>query len=408
LEDNLSINKGIIAKKNHKSIAKDYVDNTTLSPKPKIVTVVGYFGENNAGDEALLASLLDRLNEIPYMQPVIIAFNNPEQVSRLHNVKAIAGYDFENINKVINMSDLVILGPGGLIEDYARLDAKYLFNPQGMYRYIYPVIMSQLYGKLTIGYGLGIGPLHLEQSKNAVKLALNGMDKIFVRDVRSLSLLEEIGLRNAELSADAVLNLKIQQNDIKLNSKTEKNRTIIGISLRPFLDIDIERLLKELSIFMLHMMEDTNIDFALIPMQYEYDMPVIKKLYDLIISRSELYSNRIQIIDDGLHPRTLMEYINTLDLMIGMRLHSIIMASALNKPFIAIEYDPKVSEFAKALNMDDYIIKANEVDADNIYKKASSLLHDKEILIQLSNAVESQKVLENKAWSYVKNLLLNI
>jgi len=339
---------------------------------------------------------------------VVIAFNNPDQVTRLHNVKAIAGGDFENVNKVISISDLVILGPGGLIEDYARLDAKHLFNPQGMYQYLYPIIMSQLYDKLTIGYGLGVGPLHLKQSKNAVKLALNGMDKIYVRDVRSLSLLEEIGLRNAELSADAVLNLKLQQNDTRLDSKTEKNKTIIGISLRPFIDIDIERLLKELSIFMLHMMEDTNIDFALIPMQYVYDMPVIKKLYDLIISRSEFYSNRIRIIDDGLHPRTLMEYINTLDLMIGMRLHSIIMASALNKPFIAIEYDPKVSEFAKALSMDEYVIKANEVDGDNICKKAISLLHDKEILIQLTSAVKSKKALEDKAWSYVKNLLLNM
>ena len=48
-----------------------------------------------------------------------------------------------------------------------------------------------------------------------------------------------------------------------------------------------------------------------------------------------------------------MDLYKTVDLVLGMRLHALIMAAVVEKPLVPISYDPKVDSFMKLLDIDN-------------------------------------------------------
>lgn len=373
----------------------------------KIISIVGYFGDENIGDEALLSSLINRLNKIPFVKPIVIAFNHPERVLEMHNIPAINGNNSEEVYSLLRMSDLVVLGPGGLIEDYARLDAKHFFSPAGMYRYLFPITVAQLYGKPVIGYGLGVGPLEMQESRNAIKMAFNGMKKVFVRDKKSVELLKNIGLNNVEISADAVLNLSPKNNDLLINKISEKIKfdNLIGISIRPFINIDSDRLIDKLSIVLAYLIDNYDVNFVFIPMQKDYDLPLLKKLFQQTVSRSFKSKNRIYTLDEQISPQEMMGLISHMDLLVGMRLHSIIMATATNVPSIALSYDSKINEYVESIGMEKYLLDANTFKTDILLELIKDGINDNKMKFNYEYNIKYLQEIEQNAWEYIKKLL---
>ncbi|MEA2022739.1 MAG: glycosyltransferase [Actinomycetota bacterium] len=49
------------------------------------------------------------------------------------------------------------------------------------------------------------------------------------------------------------------------------------------------------------------------------------------------------------------------DLVIGERLHAVVLAAAVGTPFVAIEYRPKVRDFAESIDMSDFVVRTDEI-----------------------------------------------
>jgi hypothetical protein len=50
------------------------------------------------------------------------------------------------------------------------------------------------------------------------------------------------------------------------------------------------------------------------------------------------------------------------DLVIGERLHSVVLAAAVGTPFVAVEYRPKLRDFARSVGRDDAVVRTDEID----------------------------------------------
>ncbi len=50
------------------------------------------------------------------------------------------------------------------------------------------------------------------------------------------------------------------------------------------------------------------------------------------------------------------------DLVIGERLHSVVLAAAVGTPFVAVEYRPKLRDFARSVDRDDAVVRTDEID----------------------------------------------
>ncbi|MGH8915152.1 MAG: glycosyltransferase [Acidimicrobiia bacterium] len=68
-----------------------------------------------------------------------------------------------------------------------------------------------------------------------------------------------------------------------------------------------------------------------------------------------------------------IEVIASSSIVVGERLHACVLAAASGRPFIAIEYRPKVRDFAESVAMDDYVIRSDELKAGRIVELATEL-----------------------------------
>jgi polysaccharide pyruvyl transferase WcaK-like protein len=50
------------------------------------------------------------------------------------------------------------------------------------------------------------------------------------------------------------------------------------------------------------------------------------------------------------------------DLVIGERLHSVVLAASVGTPFVAVEYRPKLRDFARSVGRDDAVVRTDEID----------------------------------------------
>jgi polysaccharide pyruvyl transferase WcaK-like protein len=70
-----------------------------------------------------------------------------------------------------------------------------------------------------------------------------------------------------------------------------------------------------------------------------------------------------------------IELIAASSIVAGERLHACVLAAAANRPFIAIEYRPKVRDFAESVAMDDFVIRSDELAASRLLEMADEVAH---------------------------------
>jgi glycosyltransferase involved in cell wall biosynthesis len=57
-----------------------------------------------------------------------------------------------------------------------------------------------------------------------------------------------------------------------------------------------------------------------------------------------------------------LRLIASADLVIGERLHAVVLAAAMGTPFVAVEYRPKVRDFAASVGRDDVVVRTDEIE----------------------------------------------
>src|SRR5262245_27031749 len=90
--------------------------------------LAGYYGFGNTGAEAMLAALLTGLDRREPSARFVVLSGDPEDTRRRHGVTAITWRDLEALAAEVQQADLVILGGGGLFQDYWGFDPQALLT----------------------------------------------------------------------------------------------------------------------------------------------------------------------------------------------------------------------------------------------------------------------------------------
>ncbi|MDO4542638.1 MAG: polysaccharide pyruvyl transferase family protein, partial [Bacillota bacterium] len=81
------------------------------------VCISGYYGFDNAGDEAILFAMIRGLRkEFPNIEISVLS-NEPEKTAAAYGVTAYDRWKWWQIHKAIMSSDILISGGGGLLQD---------------------------------------------------------------------------------------------------------------------------------------------------------------------------------------------------------------------------------------------------------------------------------------------------
>lgn len=297
----------------------------------------GYYGFGNAGDEAVLCSVMDALKAQDAQAHFVITSGDPNSTQQRYgneySIRAIPRQNPRALLSAIRACDIFVSGGGSLLQDVTSLRNVVYYS--GLMR------LARLMRKPVVVYAQGIGPLNKKVSQRLARVAVQGARVITVRDDDSKTLLQRIGVtRKIEVVSDPVWALQ--------PTKTETTATSLAwnVALRSWPNVEDEQAIEYSTrtfAAICQAARQADVDLRFLPMQPSEDAPLAETY------RGEM-SERDEIVDlNDLHPRDVMTHCGQGDVMIAMRLHALIFAAAQGMPCIAINYDPKVESLAKLI-----------------------------------------------------------
>ncbi|MGP3610271.1 polysaccharide pyruvyl transferase family protein [Anoxybacillus sp. PDR2] len=330
------------------------------------VLIHGFYGAGNAGDDAILHSIIRTLKQVNHqIEIVVIAWSkNIKAYYGDEKIDYIYGLDFKRIAQALKESALLIVGGGGLFQDYNTFAPENLFIDQkgALNYYSAPIILAKMLNIKTMLYAVGVGPLASEESKRAMKWIGEMVDSITVRDAASAQLLTSLGISKQQLSADPVITLPAaDQTNFSLNKKTSLHK-YIGLNLRNWsYDRKSAKKAEHQLISVLNQLSEKYLvtfvimSFNKLPSELEKARQLAKRL-----------KGDSLILPYDCSPEEYKSMCRELDLMIAMRLHASIFALSEGVPSIGLSYDDKVSGLYQELDLKPYCFPIEEIDISSL------------------------------------------
>ena len=321
------------------------------------VLLSGYYGYENFGDEAILAVIIDHLQRLG--ADITVLSHNPELTSGTYGVKSVKNFSLFALLNAINNCDVLISGGGSLLQDVTSL--------KSLLYYSFIIWFAKLCKKKVIIFAQGIGPLQRKLSQDIVINLLSKCDLVTVRDIKSLELLQNAGIK-ASLVSDPVFSVDLPR------GKTENT---VGIQLRAFKTLNEE--------FLFNLARQVAIDFG----DKKIELYVFQQALDMDICLT--FEKMLKTIDPqiqteiihSLSKNDIIIKISRLEYMIAMRFHAVLVAIKTGVKTLAINYDAKVAKLAYEAFLPLLTISVDE-DFKAAFDKMRAL--DSETLLKFANS----------------------
>lgn len=366
------------------------------------IIICGNYGATNIGDELILKGILSYIDAKKHN--IIVLSSDPKNTKNLHNVKSLrlvpAGFK-SLIRGVLKLSlfrtlravkrcDLFILGGGGLFDDsYPR--AAIIWGIQALMAYICkkPIfIMAQSFG-----------PLNSPLTKIIVKAVCNYAKWITVRDEKSKMELENLGVNKAKtrvkITADPVFSLNFENEEKEEKRKEERLKSkYVLVVLRQPISEGKTQILSEI-FDRIHSRYGFNILF----LPFNKENPNDSAAFSPFLNKK--FIQQMEYTDDFSH---IVELIKESQAVVGMRLHSLVLAILIGKPFLALSSYDKIKNMLFGIDLSDSYLNLQDLNAEKFNKKFENLIKNKssnkdkfnKIRAALSHKATSNQILLTK------------
>ncbi|MDE6181790.1 MAG: polysaccharide pyruvyl transferase CsaB [Eubacteriales bacterium] len=320
--------------------------------------IAGYHGYGNCGDEATLMAMTTNIKDMAQDVNITAISHIPELTKTEYNINSVQRFNAIEVMRAIVKSDIIISGGGTLIQNGT--------STRSLLYYLSIIKFAKLFRKRVMLYSNGIGPVMGKINRKLVKLVVNNVDLITLREEFSAKDLADIGVKKPEIhiTADAAFTLK-SVSDERAKEIIEKEqipfgKEMIGVSVRQWNKAKYgDKYIKEIAKACDNMAKDGK-TIIFIPMESPKDTEVSKKIMNYMEEESF-------IIKGNYKPNEILGIVGQMDLILGMRLH-ILLFSALKKiPMVGIVYDPKIEYYLDVLSMPKGgDVRTGEIDAKKI------------------------------------------
>jgi polysaccharide pyruvyl transferase WcaK-like protein len=77
-----------------------------------------------------------------------------------------------------------------------------------------------------------------------------------------------------------------------------------------------------------------------------------------------------------LDPEAFIEYLDRFDVVVAVKLHAAVLAAAAGVPFVAVEYRPKVRDFAESIGCASQVFRSSQIDGNGLTRAVLDLYGD--------------------------------
>ncbi|MFH0834609.1 MAG: polysaccharide pyruvyl transferase family protein [Patescibacteria group bacterium] len=308
---------------------------------PKLV-LIGNFGAGNFGDELILSGFLRKIGrELPKAKVVVLAAE-PKLIRRFHGVDALPQLptgptSFLKLNwwrslRAVRNCDAVIFPGGGLFADDE--------NPLAVWIWGLPILIARYFWRPVFLLGQSVGPFTESWTRKFTKFCLAKTEWVGVRDAASENELRRICVpgRKIRVGRDSAFWLVNQAP--KIRERRKRGLLRILVSVRDFPQIEKEFWMEfTRALDALAAKKHVRISFAEFGRD---DAAIWKKL-----KRRAKNSAGWKTLELPESAEQILKELRKFDLVIGLRLHSLIAARLAGTPAIGFAYSRKISEFAE-------------------------------------------------------------
>jgi len=272
------------------------------------VGVSGYYGFQNAGDEAILEAIVQEIKARGHQ--AVVFSNNPSETAQRYGVEAVRRTHPLEVWKALGSLDLLLSGGGGLLQDKT--------SSLSLWYYLTIIRLARRRGRPVYVFNQSLGPLS-RVGERRVQRALRGVE-CFFRDEGSLEYGRKLGL-DVHLGADPALLLN--------PPPVEREPNMVVLVPKYGTDeanANLHKLADRLRV--------EGCDVVVLALQPGFDEPVLEKFSSF--TRELAWD-----------PRRVSYLLAQAGYVLSVRLHGAILAAAAGTPFVGIAYDPKVAGFCR-------------------------------------------------------------
>lgn len=302
------------------------------------IAILGYYGYKNSGDEAILRSILDAFNKVDPELSFLVFSKKPRETKKTYLVDSVNRFNFIKVNRILKASRLFLAGGGSLIQDNT--------STRSIWYYLTTLKMATRAGTKTMLFANGIGPIKKPFNRHLAGKVLNGIHAISLRDAESYKEIKALKIKNPDIfvTSDPAVLLEPSNNarvdELLKAENIPTGKPLVGFSIRKWAD---SCYLDQIAKIADYCVDKFDAHPLFIPMQYPMDFEISQAI------RAKM-RNSSSVVKGMYTPDVLLGLTSRLELMVGMRLHSIIYAATQCTPLIGLVYEPKVGAFLKEID----------------------------------------------------------
>jgi len=368
------------------------------NPHADCIVIVGGYGFDDLGDDLILRAALYSIRRSFPDAEVIVLSNNPYETARRHPgericfspealvrqvllrfvsriseayrsyVLDIPGDTFSRVLFALRKGSLFLSLGGGYLNDNSR-------TPYPQLR-LAELAAFGLCGRKLVMCAQEVGPFTRMSSILLAKLAMKTLTYATVRDTKSLGVMSDLGFPKERMAITAdeswAYDRVTSTRSIVNRRRKGTQGYSIGVNLLP-IQIVLSTCLGDRQIEYMATKKNAQILAAISNL---FDMPEYKQRQVSFLSMSSADAFMAERLRSILRGRTKVHVVSDLDsqygvlarsdILIGMRMHSIIMAGQAGVPPIAIVTAPKVRETMSDLGLSEYALDIQDLTTERL------------------------------------------
>ena len=343
----------------------------------KSVLLLGSYGQSNLGDDLLMWNYLELLRDRGY-ETIYVNANTAEFIpkpvrSAYPNLHIIDTYHTTILNYIgfIKKVDCIVYGGGTLYKE--------LYASTGRSKYSVIIrmmgfnVLAKLLGTKLYHLNIGIGSLKTGLGRVISKIALGAATMSIFRDQQSYDYAKNtlhIASDKIQKSTDGLFLNRVwekpwHQGSLRINKGAY--RRVVGVNVLSDIPdwVDRAHYIQIMQQFVIELL-DAGDYVVFVPLQHRFnprnDLAFIHETFDHILQNRNGY----KIVEEA--PIDLISsYLQQCDLFIGMRFHSLLLATVNKVPFVAVAYDTKCWRFVEEVGY-EHAIKLEDLELEALQR----------------------------------------
>lgn len=362
-----------------------YCQKNSKKQKTPLIGIWGaWYSSKNVGDQAILISITNLIKKyIPDIE-FFVPCSNPEFLYKEHGFRSYSHRkQLIRILSTIAKLDLFIIGGGTpFYDDWVHM----------LYCLVL-VLMAKFFRVPIMVYAVSTQDIKTKFARYLTKFVLVHSDIVSIRELVTVERIKSLGVkREIHLTSDPAITLTpISPPELEKIFEDEgingSEQPLIGICAHFFSTTDAyrvhhyqrfsEEVIKNYKNVMAQIADYLSSigKVVFIPMHAatpDNDVEAAEEIIKLM-----KYSSKVKSITKQYNPQEICSIFSRLDLIIGIRLHSLVIAAAANTPIVSISYAPKLAGFINIIEQSQYMCELESLSFEDLKSKVENALSNK-------------------------------